>query len=1571
MLDLHASAWVALDLDWSNFLTRVVSLPALPADFPLPSAEPVRIEIELTERGDHILRAATDFELDRDIMLGGLALGRQFRFELAATLSVGALTDLLSGSPPQLSGEIKLGAALRLPALPAAGPLQLHLGDAEGWLHVTLDVNVNTEGALSLRAQFGAGEFGLDICLPGATTGVPLLQATLHDIEISVAAGSALHGAPSAILRLEGAVVLNPVAPPDDIPFAYQWQQLFAAVAEPVDLQCSLALTISTGAFRADLSLRGAEIELRPFAAIAGLAANTVQVERELPLELPLHFSLHRLQVCIASELAQSEFKLNARLVIGEIEFEAWIAVSGSAFVIGVGHLRIPLTLPRFPMTQVEFDALYGHPDVLEQRFAAATCPPADQRDSDPRRAAACKRLRAQRFLLHSYDAIPAAAESAGHPLDSDALSRYRAWLRLFVGSLDLATSIAGNGESESFRITERVCERLRAEDVPDSVVKRLASIKSRISGAQRFATKLKQCLGKSYDRYGALVTEYAGIHGASLIAEIDRNEHVIIEDATLVIDHLELRVPFSSPNNVRADGGIKFTAYSEPLGDIDVDLEVGISADMIYFSLKSADGRVSIPPVGRYTGGSLRFGQFLIGFGYTRRSLALAIAGELVLPEQLVRDLDTTDVTIFGVQLPVRTQIAFRLDLIPIPSPEVAIIIPLLQFNLDLRRGPPALRDQARCIPEWDGLQLRVGDQLRLALTHVAFAPMFGFLPSLNWVLSGNLVCGDEHNGLAVVIDECMQIDAFFTGTAIKGVLPGFCDDTPFINDGCIELRVAGFGVHFHLQRPFPSLSPLALPELFALVADPANYPVNPRGELANCMRVTLLNTGIRLPENLLALFPALRTAALPPVSETLNLGSFISASQKIVSLISPLLQELITRIKAAANDPQALVEGWKLPRLSPRDLLRLLPAELQRLDTQASLAGFCGRAVVVLLTMTEARAALRARDQGGAPAPLSGIMPGDKFTAAGLLNFQPRLSGHDAAPPPTTAALLADPLFAAFNEDDLRATPITHSGDGVLVSAQLHVIGGQRFDFIGYVAADGRFALVAALNQAPLELRVAGIDIPLPLSMSGQGRLTLQGQADRSGVRGAMSAKGNAQWKILPGMIEACVDQASLTLASDGMFALHGDLRLALFDGRMTITGQIDVAPTHAILSGRLALDQGPLRLDLRGTGALGPLHRTGGGRAYEGARMDITAVGNGRLFEQPLSAIKARLTGERLELQGEWRAESWALFATSAVLKARLALHGVMWFAKAGPMLRLDGRGEVAIRWNQAMETPADLRIEGAGRFECSPGSSAVDLSGTLHWQGRSWAGGTLRTSSAGVSLGGHTTFTQELPPRGVALLPNLPRLVLRLDIHGQFELDTHGLLSTCEFDAHWLLGARLDDSSDQLLPLAAGGRKIEGTAEVELLSIANLQKLPGGMTLPVPLLQQETGGFAVKVGKIGDEPAVRICDSPTTGKTIKLRKADLTIGGSGFQDFFGNVTDLTINGPAVPDLSDDDIYDEVRYLYPLTASSQTVALSWGYASGHKLSLCFSDGVFAVRLVAEGNSCSFTLGDGVRFS
>jgi hypothetical protein len=260
----------------------------------------------------------------------------------------------------------------------------------------------------------------------------------------------------------------------------------------------------------------------------------------------------------------------------------------------------------------------------------------------------------------------------------------------------------------------------------------------------------------------------------------------------------------------------------SGPLAALEgLRLGLGLTADQIYFSVEHSAPPIPLPSFGRYDGGSVDPSSFRIGYGYTRNSLAMSFAGALVLPPQLIEDVDTSDLIGSGVRLPHHTAVGFRLDLIPVTLGPVDLVVPLIEFDVDLRSPSlPALASGDGCVPNWDGLQVVVPGIYHDAFRRLAFAPMFGPLPTPNVRFDGALMIGDERNGVTIVADNVLVLLGVLSTSSGFIPIPLLASlYEPYFDHVCLNVRVAGFEVNVDLQRPFRSLSPLALFEILGLL--------------------------------------------------------------------------------------------------------------------------------------------------------------------------------------------------------------------------------------------------------------------------------------------------------------------------------------------------------------------------------------------------------------------------------------------------------------------------------------------------------------------------------------------------------------------------------------------------------------------------------------------------------------------------------------------------------------------------------------------------------------------------------
>lgn len=440
--------------------------------------------------------------------------------------------------------------------------------------------------------------------------------------------------------------------------------------------------------------------------------------------------------------------------------------------------------------------------------------------------------------------------------------------------------------------------------------------------------------------------------------------------DTTLAFELRDVQfvIPFENPQDIRVEGGAGFVglADDDPLEALEsLTLKLGLSADYIFFSVEGG-GDIPLPNFGieRYSGGSVNLKELRLGYGYTKNSFSFAFAGELEIPATLRHDLNTSQQIGFGLLPPTHTRLAFKIDLIPVVLGPVDFVIPLFDFNLDMRRPlSQGLLDAATCTPDWDGLELIIPGIVHADMKRIAFSPMFGFFPLPNVQYDYDFDIGNDQMGYTVVVDNMLIISGFMGIYRLPFVADGF---TPFMDNLCIDIRLAGFGIHFNIQRPFPSLSPLILFELLGLLSDPL-MPIDPNGPLANTIRFTLQNGAIHVPPFVLRLFPDLDAVVNREFNITINLGTFITAQQQFLQTLNQLITAVTTASQKLSNQLADIAANP--PKLNLGTLLAAVPPELRKMRTGGALAGFEATAVLLLITPEDALTELTARDADEPP--------------------------------------------------------------------------------------------------------------------------------------------------------------------------------------------------------------------------------------------------------------------------------------------------------------------------------------------------------------------------------------------------------------------------------------------------------------------------------------------------------------------------------------------------------------------------------------------------------------------------
>ncbi|GAB3139041.1 LysM peptidoglycan-binding domain-containing protein [Marisediminicola antarctica] len=1012
-----------------------------------------------------------------------------------------------------------------------------------------------------------------------------------------------------------------------------------------------------------------------------------------------------------------------------------------------------------------------------------------------------------------------------------------------------------------------------------------------------------------------------------------------------LVIRTASFVLPLDNPSDLALEGTAGFS------GDFDADpdhplhwlagieLGLGISPETVYFAFES-DQPIPLPDLGRYAGGSVEIGKLLIGYGYTMNSLAFAFDGRLVLPPRFVEDLDTSDEIGFGIRPPRFTALSVKLDLIPVTLGAITFPAPMLRFDLDMRApGSSGLASALGCIPTNDGLQLIAKGIYHDQLRRIAFSPLFTILPIPNVHLAAALDIGNARLGMTLVADDLLWMAGIMSsGTPIP--IPFLADPSaPYFENLCVNMRVAGFGINFNLQRPFPSANPMIVFEVLGLLSDPL-LELNPHGALASLLRVSLTDAVVRAPEWARQLFPALEGVVDKPLNVTLNLGDVISFFQQVL----PLVEAAGQAADDLTRNAQALLDRLKRLDLQPdfAALMHLLPPELRKFRTHGAFAGFEARVVLLLITPEEAQAAFRARTQGPQPVAAQPLLAPDPARPLSLppLDNARTLNGNIPAKGTRVAAeagaeeLLTGREFKSFTEGDLDALPpVPQGAAGVFAGAYVKVFAGQRFRFVGYLFDDGSFAFVSGLSTEPLRLSVLGIETQLPLRATA--RMELAGRSRRGSVTANLKAEGTADWRPLGGAIlrvtlgniphvvaagetvesiaaqyaadpvelrringitsgagiaagrQLTLSPARLQLHSDGKFALAGNARIALFNGAAEIRGWADVSQAHAFAGGTLRYEVGnhnggpALRLGLACEGRIGP------GPAF-------ALAGNGSLdiMGQPFVGVRGLVTQDSAEFEATLDSKDWLIPGS----RLKLAMRGSIDLSRRlSPAFDLAGTGSIKAG-------RAEVRGTGGIRKKRN-GQLTANMEGELLWGNRPWLGGKVSLRPSGVAVSGHTRFALSLTPSQLPGGINVAGLYLEVDLRVEAKLDASALLARAALHGSWALGARLASATRQVLPLAMQEIDFElNTAQLSrsLVDVSGFKLLPfnldtpDSVQIPIPTLQAVAGAPRLQVGTIdrgqlGVNDAVRISPWFTIESTPlvpslnfdAIRRADRTI------------------------------------------------------------------------------------------
>ena len=936
-IDRHLSVVLETTLAWQDLRQRL-NLDQLPDQFPLPPDDAtIKAYLNWEDNGAGgyklVLRFAADLS-DLGSILSFIPEEfrpelRNLRFAFEATYASAAEFQNAS-STSAFTGEALVATELRLPALPDIPGADLFEYDRDQWIKASLKGGIRSVNSVN-GVNEGYMEMGianapkLGVNFPGMPQTEPPIQIELKNADFNLKAQQETDQL-TGQLQLEGGFKLRPINPAQSklpVPPAMMahMEKLFKAVGLDTTFEGTAKFDLKFKGEKAAVSLgiafEDARLQMDLFDMVAGAArgmappqgmdgsANAIDLDIDVDVRLrEIKIQFGSIEDTATADKAQFGFELGLDATIAGVQADDFsFKLSNKEFSFGFAELKIPVALPRFPVERKDLDELRDTSGAWDYQNKW-------QQEARPQLVDSISKLKDEIEALKNELAEGSATES-------DLRSKRKA---LFENS------------ARQFLI--------------DSI----------------FA--VHQIVGDSNrEVYQGLVEAYMTLMDATI--------HQIAFDTKLdfVLSNVRFVLPFQNPSDIRVEGGARLSGFKDddPMKPLEqLEFGLGLSAEYIYFNVEGGDP-IPLPVFGQYKNEadeleakvSVQLNHARIGYGYSKNALVVAFAGQLKIAKSLADDLNTADNIGIGIRLPERSRLGFKLDLIPITLGEVNFLLPLLAFDIDLRKEySPGIVDSSTCEPYWDGLQLVAPNIIRNSFKHFRFSPFFGSLLAPNYKIGYDLMLGNAQNGFTYVCDDYLVI----LPTSVQTIIPMLADGVPFFNNLCTNIRLAGFSVNFDLQRPFPSMSPLALFEIFGLLADPM-MPVDPNGALANTIRATIQNARITLPPAVVRMFPEYGTVLSRELNYTINLGTLITVTQAVAGPVGQVVKSLQQTtgdvadfLETVKNDP---------PQVSPAEVLALLPPELRRIELEGSFVGFDASAALVLLTPQEAKEAFARRDK------------------------------------------------------------------------------------------------------------------------------------------------------------------------------------------------------------------------------------------------------------------------------------------------------------------------------------------------------------------------------------------------------------------------------------------------------------------------------------------------------------------------------------------------------------------------------------------------------------------------------
>lgn len=828
----------------------------------------------------------------------------------------------LTSSNGDFSGELGVEFLLRLPdftqmeALQVAGLsefIEVDSGDEDGWMQLRFSAELDSTEDQSAGKISASIENPVSIALqlPGLLLPEPPIVIDINKISLELSAdGEELTG----VLKFEGDFELYPILPENLDGFvppmiAMQLDRLLS-IAKQLELSGSASMTLGisndNAYFQAKCIFDQAALELDLFDMLSNTLVGSANLfgngqGNEIDLDIEVSVQLQEIYLQIGSEQPSDSqiipfaFGFNTLLNFANvIDFPFEFSLTQDSLSFGLSELSIPLAIPQLPLSLADLNQL---------------------KDTDGN-------WNVQNNWQNNL--LPALETEITQK--SEELDEAQALLAALLENTSAE-------QAQIFQLEYREIPKIQA------VLFDLAGRKFLFEAILLVFQNLDVNSRSIYQQY--VETYQAAVDSALGWISVDTQLRFEIEDAKFVL-------PFNDPSDIRVEGkasigGVDPSSVLAPLADLSFTL--GISADAIYFAVEGGADPIPLPDFGRYPGSAVNIDKILIGYGYSKNSFKVDFAGELILSEQLIEDVDTSADLGFGIRLPNNSKLGFKLDLIPVVLGEVDFVIPLVAFDIDLTSDfpppAPAIVD-GQCNPAWDGLQLIIPGLVRADLKKFKFSPFFGPVPAANAEYAYDLDIGNKDLGLQHIADYRIIMP-------IMGVLriPFLMDGAPFFQRMCTNIQLGGFGLSFDLTRPFPQPSPLVIFELLGFISDP-NAPIDPNGHIANLMYAELYHGKISLPPPVLAMFPALGKVVETNYSGKINVATVIAMGQNIQALANDLINRLENNTQQALNWLEDTIQNPPLANVA--NLLALIPVEMRVIHLQGRLVFFDADATFIL---------------------------------------------------------------------------------------------------------------------------------------------------------------------------------------------------------------------------------------------------------------------------------------------------------------------------------------------------------------------------------------------------------------------------------------------------------------------------------------------------------------------------------------------------------------------------------------------------------------------------------------------